>query len=171
MPPPPPLGPPLVPSESRKTHTIRIFQPDELQTYKSKFEIKSFPDVVEFIKHSEEYKDFQFDVSNNNISTYRIVICSGIATVKGCIHIDDNLKGASGEFTIKSNSVMMVAIFLFQIISIGQKDPGSAHWICLQIYPCTVGMLKEPAKQMSLKNCYCYSITIQKEDLHIPLQY
>ena len=86
-----PLSLAPVPSESRKTPTIRIFKPDELQTYKSKFEIKSFPDVVEFIKHSEEYKDFQFDVSNNNITTYRIVICSGIATVKECIHIDDNI--------------------------------------------------------------------------------
>ena len=86
-----PLSLAPVPSESRKTPTIRIFQPDELQTYKSKFEIKSFLDVVEFIKHSEEYKDFHFDVSNNNITTYRIVICSGIATVKECIHIDDNL--------------------------------------------------------------------------------
>ena len=51
-----------VPTESRKTPTIRIFQPYELQTYKSEFEIKSFPNVVEFIKHSEKYKDFQFDV-------------------------------------------------------------------------------------------------------------
>ena len=85
-----PLSLAPVPSESRKTPTIRIFQPDELQTYTSKYRIKSFSDVVKFIKDSEEYKDLQFDVTDNNITTYRVVICSGIATVKECIHIDHN---------------------------------------------------------------------------------
>ena len=84
-----PLSLAPVPSESRKTPTIRIFQPDELQTYTSKYGIKSFSDVVKFIKDSEEYKVFQF-VTDNNITTYRVVICSGIATVKECIHINHN---------------------------------------------------------------------------------
>ena len=71
-----------VPSCSRKTPTIRIFRPDELPTYKAKYEIKSFSDVVvKFIKDSDEYIDFHFDVTDNNITAYRVVICSGI---EGC---------------------------------------------------------------------------------------
>ena len=67
-----------VPSCSRKTPTIRIFRPDELPTYKAKYEIKSFSDVVKFIKDSEEYIDFHFDVTDNNITAYRVVICLGL---------------------------------------------------------------------------------------------
>ena len=53
-----------IPSEPRKTPKIRIYQPDELQTFKSKFEIGSFGDVVRCIKISKEYNDYQIDVSN-----------------------------------------------------------------------------------------------------------
>ena len=86
-----PLSLAPIPSETRKTPKIRIYQPDELQTFKSKFEIGSFGDVVRYIKISKEYNDYQIDVSNNSVTTYRIVISSGIATVKECIHIDGNL--------------------------------------------------------------------------------
>ena len=86
-----PLSLAPIPSEPRKTPKIRIYQPDELQTFKSKFEIGSFGDVVRYIKTSKEYNDYQIDVSNNSVTTYRIVISSGIATVKECIHIDGDL--------------------------------------------------------------------------------
>ena len=80
-----------VPSEPRKAPKIRIFQPDELKTFKSTFEIGSFGDVVRYIKISKEYNNFQIDVSDNSVTTYRVVISSGIATVKECIHIDGKL--------------------------------------------------------------------------------
>ena len=57
-----PLSLAPIPSEPRKTPKIRIYQPDELQTFKSKFEIGSFGDVVRYIKISKEYNDYQITV-------------------------------------------------------------------------------------------------------------
>ena len=43
---------------------------------------------MRYIKISKEYNNFQIDVPDNSVTTYRVVISSGIATVKECIHID-----------------------------------------------------------------------------------
>ena len=86
-----PLSLAPVPREPRKPPTTRIFQPDEIQSFQSKFDISSFSDVVNYIKQSEEYRDFQVYTSADSITSYRVVICSGIAIVKECIHIDSNL--------------------------------------------------------------------------------
>ena len=80
-----------IPSESRKVPKLRIYQPDELQSFKSKFEIGSFGEVVRYIKTSKEYNNFQVDVSDNSVTAYRVEISFGIASVKECIHVDSNL--------------------------------------------------------------------------------
>ena len=76
-----------IPSESRKVPKLRIYQPDELQSFKSKFEIGSFGDVVRYIKTSKEYNNFQVDVSDNSVTAYRVEISFGIASVKELIVI------------------------------------------------------------------------------------
>ena len=86
-----PLSLAPVPREPRKPPTTRIFQPDEIQSFQSKFDISSFSDVVNYIKQSEEYRDFQVYTSSDSITSYRVVICSGIAIVKESIHTDSNL--------------------------------------------------------------------------------
>ena len=80
-----------VPSELRKLPTVRIFQPDELQAIKSTFEIRSFADVTRHIKQSNEYSDLQLEIINDCITAYRVVMSSGVATVKECVHVDSNL--------------------------------------------------------------------------------
>ena len=77
-----PLSLVSVPSEPRKPPVVRIFKPKELESFKSSYEINNFED---------EYSDLQTDISNDSITSYRVVICSGIATVKECIHVDSNL--------------------------------------------------------------------------------
>ena len=86
-----PLSLATVPNEPRKLPTVRIFQPDELQAFKSTFEIRSFADVTRHIKQSKEYSDLQLEISNDCITAYRVVISSGVATVKECVHVDSNL--------------------------------------------------------------------------------
>ena len=86
-----PLSLETVPSEPRKLPTVRIFQPDELQAFKSTFQIRSFADVTRHIKQSKEYSDLQLEICNDCITAYRVVISSGVATVKECVHVDSNL--------------------------------------------------------------------------------
>ena len=86
-----PLSLVSVPSESRKLPAVRIFQPDELESFKSSHEISTFEDVIRYIEHSAEYRDLHTDISDDSITAYRVVICSGIATIQECIHIDNNL--------------------------------------------------------------------------------
>ena len=45
------------PSEAQKLSAVRIFQPDELQSFKSTIGIRSFADVARHIKQSKEYSD------------------------------------------------------------------------------------------------------------------
>ena len=86
-----PLSLVSVPSEPRKPPVVRIFQPDELESFKSSYEINNFEDVISYIERSEEYSDLQTDISNDSITSYRVAICLGNATVKECIHVDSNL--------------------------------------------------------------------------------
>ena len=86
-----PLSQATVPSEPRKLPTVRFFQPDELQAFKSTLEIRSFADVTRHIKQSKEYSDLQLEISNDCIKAYRVVISSGVATIKECVHVDSNL--------------------------------------------------------------------------------
>ena len=86
-----PLSLVSVPSESRKLPAVRIFQPDELESFKSSHEISTFEEVIRYIEHSAEYRDLHTDISDDSITAYRVVICSGIATIQECIHIDSNL--------------------------------------------------------------------------------
>ena len=79
-----------VPNKSRKTPTLRIYQSDELESFKSKFQLSSFADVIKYLKIAKEYSEFQIDVSDNSVTSYRVVIYSGIATVKEYIHIDSS---------------------------------------------------------------------------------
>ena len=80
-----------VPSECRKPATFRIYQPDELDSFNSKYKLSSLADVIKYIKNSQEYSDLQTIVSENSVTSYRVVIYSGIATIRECIHIDSNL--------------------------------------------------------------------------------
>ena len=77
-----PLSLTTVPREPLKLPTVRIFQPVELQAFKSTFEMRSFADVTRYIKLSKEYSDLQLEISNDCISAYRVVISSGAATIK-----------------------------------------------------------------------------------------
>ena len=79
-----------VPSECRKPHTFRIYQPDELDSFTSKYKLSSLADVIKYTKNSQEYSDQQTIVSENRVTSYRVVIYSGIATIRECIHIDSN---------------------------------------------------------------------------------
>ena len=72
-----PLSLATAPSEPRKLSTVRIFQPDELQAFKSTLEIRSFADVTIHIKLSKEYSDFQLEISNDCITAYSVVGCNG----------------------------------------------------------------------------------------------
>ena len=45
-----PLSLAIVPSEPRKLPTVRIFQPHELQAFKSTFDLRSFADVTRHMK-------------------------------------------------------------------------------------------------------------------------
>ena len=79
-----------VTNKSQKPPTLRIYQSDELESFKSKFQLSSFADVIKYLKTAMEYSEFQIDVSGNSVTSYRVVIYSGIATVKECIHIDSS---------------------------------------------------------------------------------
>ena len=81
---------PTVPSECRKPPTFRIYQPDELDSFNSKYKLSSLADVIKYIKNSQEYSDLQTVVSENSVTSYRVVILTGIATIRECIHIDSN---------------------------------------------------------------------------------
>ena len=77
-----PLSQATFPSEPSKAPKVSVFISDELIRFKSKFEIQSFDYLVRFVTKSEEYNGFQFDISNNSITAYRVDIFSGIKNVK-----------------------------------------------------------------------------------------
>ena len=110
-----PLGLATVPSKPLKLPPVRIFQPDELQTFKSTFEIRSFADVTRHIKQSKEYRDLQLRITNDCITGYRVVISSGVATVKSAFML---------TAICMSNSAIKIVQFLYLYIFIEQKDPS-----------------------------------------------
>ena len=59
--------------------------------FNSKYKLRSLADVIKYINNSQEYySDLQTVVSENSVTSYRVVICSGIATIRECIHIDSS---------------------------------------------------------------------------------
>ena len=57
-----------IPNEPRKLPVVRILQPDELQSFKLSFEIRSFADVASHIKQSKEYSDLQLEICDDSIT-------------------------------------------------------------------------------------------------------
>ena len=77
----------VVPKPIRKLPKVRIFQPDQLEAYKTKFSCHNLTDVVNYIHELDEYKSFLHTLTETSFTTYRLIIQSGIAQVKECIDI------------------------------------------------------------------------------------
>ena len=67
--------------ECRKPPTIRVYQPDEFESFNLKYKIRSLADVIKYIKDSQEYSDLQTVVPENSVTSYRVEIYSGIAAL------------------------------------------------------------------------------------------
>ena len=78
-----PLSQAPVPCEPRKLPKVRVYAPDELGSFMSINDVKSFD-------NPKEYQHFQLEISDSNITAFRVQICSGIARVKECIQVDDS---------------------------------------------------------------------------------
>ena len=82
-----------IPSEPRKLPAVQIFFSARWVTI---LQIDIRNEIIcrcseTHIKQSKEYIDLQLEINDDCITAYRVVISSGIATVKECTHVKSNL--------------------------------------------------------------------------------
>ena len=82
----------VIPKKPRKYPKVRIYQPDQMPSFKSLFEFKSLDDVADFFRTAVEYNGFNIDNSKECVTAYLVEICNGIAYIKECISVNTSFE-------------------------------------------------------------------------------